>query len=74
MYLALTATNLQHLLNPELVVSAGGLINAGARLLDPVQAHHQRLSWKIAPDAPRIALATLGTDAGTIGAAMLARP
>jgi glucokinase len=72
-YLALGIVNLRHVINPELVVLAGGLINAGQRLLQPVQAHFERLSWKIAPDAPRIALATLGTDAGTIGAALLAR-
>jgi glucokinase len=72
-YLALGIVNLRHVINPELVVLAGGLIHAGARLLQPVQAYFERLSWKIAPDAPRIALATLGTDAGTIGAALLAR-
>lgn len=72
-YLALSVVNAQHVLNPELVVFAGGLINAGPRLLNPVREHFNRLSWKIAPDAPKIALATLGTDAGTIGAAMLAR-
>ncbi len=71
-YLALSVVNLQHWLNPELVVFAGGLINAGEKLMGPVQGHFDRLSWKIAPDAPRIALATLGTDAGTIGAAALA--
>jgi len=72
-YLALSVVNLQHLLNPELVVFAGGLINAGERLLSGVRRHFEKLSWKIAPDAPRIAFATLGTDAGTIGAAALAR-
>lgn len=72
-YLALAALNLRHLLNPELVVFAGGLINAGQRLLDLVSAHFDRASWKIAPDAPRLAFATLGTNAGTIGAAALAR-
>lgn len=71
-YLALAVVNLRHSLNPELLVFAGGLINAGARLLTPVQQHFERLSWQIAPDAPRIAFATLGTDAGTIGAAALA--
>lgn len=71
-YLALSVVNLRHLLNPELVVFAGGLINAGPRLLTRVQEHFERLSWNIAPDAPRIAFATLGTDAGTIGAAALA--
>jgi glucokinase len=72
-FLALAAVNLRHLLNPELIVLSGGLINAGPRLLDRLQAHFERLSWHIAPDAPRIAFATLGTDAGTIGAAALAR-
>ncbi len=72
-YLALGIVNLRHLLNPELVVLAGGLSNAGPRLLEPVKAHFERLSWKIAPDAPRIALATLGENAGMIGAAALAR-
>ena len=71
-YLALCVVNIRHLFNPELVVLAGGLTNAGAQLLDPLRAHFERLSWKIAPDAPRIAPATLGTDAGTIGAAVLA--
>lgn len=72
LYLALGIVNLQHVLNPQLVVLAGGLINAGDKLLKPVQAHFNRLSWTIAPDHPQISLATLGTDAGTIGAAMLA--
>jgi glucokinase len=71
-YLALTITNIQHLFNTELVVLSGGLINAGSVLLETVQRHFEQVSWKIAPDAPRIALATLGTDAGTIGAAALA--
>lgn len=72
-HLAGAVVNLQHLLNPELIVFAGGLINAGPRLLQPIQTHFERRSWRIAPDAPRLALATLGTDAGVIGAALLAR-
>lgn len=71
-YLALSVVNIQHVLNPELVVFAGGLINAGPRLTERVNTHFDQLAWKIAPDAPRTALATLGTDAGTIGAALLA--
>lgn len=70
-YLALCAVNLRHLLNPEMIVLAGGLIRAGRLLLDPVREKFANLSWHIAPDAPTIALATLGTDAGTIGAAAL---
>jgi glucokinase len=72
-YLALAIVNLQHLINPEVVVLAGGLINAGDRLLDPLKQRFREQSWKIAPDHPQIRLATLGTDAGTIGAAMLSK-
>lgn len=72
-YLAVGVVNIQHAVNPELVVFAGGLIQAGERLLAPVRAHFKKLVWKSAPDAPRIELATLGNDAGTIGAAALAR-
>lgn len=72
-YLAVACCNLRHLLNPELIVLGGGLINAGPALLQRVQTHFDRVCWKIAPDAPQIVLATLGTDAGIIGAAALAR-
>ncbi len=72
-YLALAAVNIQHAFNPELIVFAGGLIRAGQALLGRVRTHFEALSWTIAPDRPRLALATLGTDAGTIGAAALAR-
>ncbi len=73
-YLAVGIVNIQHVLNPALVVLAGGLINAGPRLLDPVQTHFRKLSWTIAPDEPKISLAKLGDDAGLIGAALLASP
>jgi glucokinase len=72
-HLAVCIVNVQHVLNPEMVVFAGGLINAGDDLLGPVREHFAAQTWKLAPDAPHIALATLGTDAGTIGAAALAR-
>ena len=72
-YLALACVNIQHMFNPQIVVLAGGLINAGPRLLEPVQRHFDAQRWKIADDHPQIVFATLGTDAGTIGAAMLAR-
>lgn len=72
-FLAIGIVNLQHLINPAVVVLGGGLINAGATLLDPVRTCFDELSWKIAPDAPKIVLASLGTDAGVIGAAALAR-
>ncbi len=71
-YLATAIVNVQHTLNPRCVVLAGGLVNAKERLLAPVRAHFDRLAWKIAPDRPEIALASLGSDAGVVGAATLA--
>jgi glucokinase len=71
LYLGLASVNLQHLLNPERIVLSGGLINAGDQLLIPVRQHFERLTWKIAPDHPQIVLATLGGDAGVVGAAAL---
>lgn len=72
-YLALACVNLQHLLNPQVIVLGGGLIDAGDQLLRPVREAFERLTWKIAPDRPEIRLATLGGQAGMIGAAALAR-
>jgi len=73
LFLAVAAVNMQHLLNPQRVILGGGLMNAGERLLGPVREHFDRQSWRIAPDRPEIVLAALGTDAGVIGAASLAR-
>ncbi|TWT45876.1 Glucokinase [Phycisphaerae bacterium RAS1] len=71
-WLATACVTLRHLLNPELIIFSGGMVNAAERLLEPVQRHFDALSWKIAPDAPRLAIATLGPDAGMTGAAALA--
>jgi glucokinase len=73
LFLAIACVNLQHLLNPQCVVLGGGLIGAGQQLLGPTREHFEQQSWKLAEDHPRIEFATLGDDAGIIGAAALAR-
>lgn len=73
LHLAIAVVTVQHLINPEVVVLAGGLIGAGPRLLDPVRAHFRALTWSAADDGPEILLARLGDDAGLRGAAELAR-
>lgn len=72
-HLAVACVNLQHLLNPQRILFAGGLINAGPPLLTGIQRHFERLNWRVAKDQPELAFATLGGDAGIIGAAALAR-
>jgi glucokinase len=71
-YLALGCVSISRLLDPELIVLAGGLIKAGDDLLKPVQAHFRKHHWKLTDVKTRIAFSTLGTDAGVIGAAGVA--
>ncbi|MCH7871362.1 MAG: ROK family protein [Planctomycetes bacterium] len=70
--LAIAGVMIQHMINPERIVLAGGLIGAGERLLGPVREYFQNLTWKSAADGPHFALATLGGQAGAVGAAALA--
>jgi glucokinase len=74
LYLAIACVNIQHAYNPSKIVLGGGLSNAGAQLLDRVNAHFRKHTWSLHADAPEIVLAQLGPDAGVIGAAMLAMP
>ena len=45
------------------------MIGAGDFLLDRVRKHLDQQTWKAAEDKPEVVLATLGNDAGFIGAA-----
>lgn len=71
-FLALACVNLQHALNFERIILAGGMSAAGPTLLDRVRHHFQQLMWPDIGDRPEILLAELGNDAGFIGAAFLA--
>ncbi|NLX12640.1 MAG: ROK family glucokinase [Phycisphaerales bacterium] len=68
-YLAVVCVVMQHVTNPQRIVMAGGLIAAGDFLLEPVQRHFHKLTWQLLKDHPEISFATLGNDAGFIGAA-----
>lgn len=72
-YLALTINNVTAFLDPEMVVLGGGVSHAGPFLLEAVRNWLPRfLLYKSLP-SPRVELARLGNEAGTIGAAALAR-
>jgi glucokinase len=62
-----------NVLDPEVVVVGGGVADIGAPLLDPVRTAYRDtvLAPEHRPDVP-IVPATLGNDAGAIGAAALA--
>jgi glucokinase len=68
--LALALASSTLLLDPGLIVLAGGLSNAGDRLVDPLRVALQgALAWRTAPP---LAVSPLGDGAGRTGAAILA--
>ncbi len=72
-YLAMTVNNITAFFDPEMVVLGGGVSHAGPFLLEAVRSWLPRfLLYKSLP-SPRVELAQLGNEAGTIGAAALGR-
>lgn len=71
-YLRAGIVSIVNIFRPEVVLIGGGVSNAGDTLIDPVNdyvKHHSFASRYV--DAPPVRRATLGNDAGIIGAAML---
>lgn len=71
--LALLCVNMVHVTDPARIVFAGDMIGAGPALLDPIRERFDRLIWGIRGETVEIVFASLGEDAGIIGAAALAR-
>jgi glucokinase len=61
-----------NLLNVEVVVLGGGLMSEGTLLLDSVRTYAKQAAVPAAYDCCRIVAAELGSDAGIIGAALMA--
>jgi glucokinase len=72
-YLAIGATNLMHIIDPEMVVFAGGMVAAGAPFLDKIRGYVHKLALPVPAAKTQIRFAELGGDAGFIGAAGCAR-
>jgi glucokinase len=72
-YLGAAIVTIIHALDPQMVVLGGGVTAAGDFLLNRVRNKFKSHCWKAAPYYVRIELATLGNDAGFIGAAALAK-
>lgn len=71
-YLAVGCVSLCRLFDPERIVFAGGMTRAGEGLLEPIRRHFQRLNWTMLETRTTLAIASLGADAGAIGAAGVA--
>lgn len=68
-YLAVAATNMLHILNPEMVVFVGGMTGAGDMLLNPIREEVKRRAFAPSFEGVQIVFGSLGNDAGLIGAA-----
>jgi len=71
-YLAIGCVNICRILDPDRIVLSGGMTLAGEDLMGPLREHVRRLHWSITPLRTELALASLGADAGVIGAAGVA--
>jgi glucokinase len=72
-YLGMALANLGNVLNPEKIVLGGGVSKAGEILLKPVLNDFQQFSFPTVRTSTRLSIATLGNDAGVIGAAWLVK-
>jgi glucokinase len=71
-YLAMGIANLVSLLNPEMIVMGGGLMQAGELFLEPVRRAVPQWAQPYAARQVHIELTALGESAGLLGAARLA--
>jgi glucokinase len=71
--LAILCVNMLHTTEPQRIVFAGGMIAAGDILLDRIKDYFNEQIWSLKKETVEICFATLGEDAGIIGAAALAK-
>ncbi|MDP7637901.1 MAG: ROK family protein [Phycisphaerae bacterium] len=71
-YLALGCVNVCRILDPDRIVLTGGMTRAGEDLFAPLRDHFFRLHWSLTKPKTEVSLASLGSDAGSIGAAGVA--
>lgn len=72
-YLAIGAVNLMHIIDPDIVAFAGGMIAAGEPFLNRIRHYVRENALPVPGAKTKIVYAGLGTDAGFIGAAGCAR-
>jgi glucokinase len=73
-YLATGITNMVNIFQPEVVCIGGGVSNAGEVLLAPVREIFDREDYaRDSKNRCKLVIASLGNDAGIIGAAMLTK-
>ncbi|MDO4432684.1 MAG: ROK family glucokinase [Aerococcaceae bacterium] len=72
-YLGLAVAHIACTLNPSSIVLGGGVSAAGEYLLEQIKPFYHAYTFPQIRENTQLALATLGNDAGVIGAAQLVR-
>jgi glucokinase len=72
-YIGTGVASVINLLNIEKIILGGGVMDAGALILNPIIQEAKRRAFQPCFEATKIVAGTLGRDAITVGAAMLAR-
>jgi glucokinase len=72
-YLAVGAMNLMHLIDPDMIVYAGGMTAAGEPFLNQIRHYIHELAFPVPAEQTIVRYAQLGSDAGFIGAAACGR-
>jgi glucokinase len=72
-YLAVGAVNMMHTIDPDMVVFAGGMTAAGEPFLGAIRGYVRQWAFPVLAEKIQVRFATLGSDAGYIGAAACGR-
>lgn len=72
-YLGFSLANAANVLNPEKIVIGGGVSKAGSILIDNVRLYFEKYAFLRVRKSTFLVIATLGNDAGVIGAAWLVK-
>lgn len=70
-YLGIATSHIANILNPNVIVLGGGVSAAGNYLLEKIEKYHKQFCFPQVKEVTKLQLATIGNDAGVIGAARL---
>lgn len=70
-YLGLAAANVGNIINPDIIVFGGGVSRAGDIILKPIEKYFKQFAFPRVAASTELKVASLGNDAGVIGAAGL---
>jgi glucokinase len=71
-YLAIFSINISRMIDPEVIIFAGGMANAGDFLLSRIKHHFMRRTWTVLPSSVKLSIAASCDNAGMLGAAAAA--